>query len=56
MSKDLIRVAETSAPALRHPLTPAQFCDLVDIPPLLTRDRGFYRRYFAGLDVLDPST
>jgi predicted nucleic acid-binding protein len=23
---------------------------------LLTRDRGFYRRYFAGLDVLDPST
>jgi hypothetical protein len=22
---------------------------------LLTRDRGFYRRYFAGLKVLDPS-
>ena len=22
---------------------------------LLTRDRGFYRRYFAGLEVLDPS-
>jgi predicted nucleic acid-binding protein len=22
---------------------------------LLTRDRGFYRRYFAGLNVLDPS-
>ncbi len=22
---------------------------------LLTRDRGFYRRYFAGLRVLDPS-
>jgi len=21
---------------------------------LLTRDRGFYRRYFAGLKVLDP--
>lgn len=23
---------------------------------LLTRDRGFYRRYFAGLEVLDPAT
>ena len=23
---------------------------------LLTRDRGFYRRYFAGLQVLDPSS
>jgi predicted nucleic acid-binding protein len=22
---------------------------------LLTRDRGFYRDYFAGLDVLDPT-
>jgi predicted nucleic acid-binding protein len=22
---------------------------------LLTRDRGFYRRYFAGLRVIDPS-
>jgi predicted nucleic acid-binding protein len=22
---------------------------------LLTRDRGFYRRYFANLDILDPS-
>lgn len=22
---------------------------------LLTRDRGFYRRYFAGLKVLDPT-
>jgi predicted nucleic acid-binding protein len=22
---------------------------------LLTRDRGFYRRYFVGLQVLDPS-
>lgn len=22
---------------------------------LLTRDRGFYRRYFTGLSVLDPS-
>ncbi len=22
---------------------------------LLTRDRGFYRRYFAGLKVLDPA-
>ena len=22
---------------------------------LLTCDRGFYRRYFAGLEVLDPS-
>jgi predicted nucleic acid-binding protein len=23
---------------------------------LLTRDRGFYRRYFAGLKVLDPAS
>jgi hypothetical protein len=23
---------------------------------LLTRDRGFYRRYFADLAILDPST
>jgi predicted nucleic acid-binding protein len=23
---------------------------------LLTRDRGFYRRYFAGLRVIDPTT
>lgn len=23
---------------------------------LLTRDRGFYRAYFAGLSVLDPAT
>jgi predicted nucleic acid-binding protein len=22
---------------------------------LLTRDRGFYRRYFAGLRILDPA-
>lgn len=22
---------------------------------LLTRDRGFYRRYFAGLAIIDPS-
>jgi predicted nucleic acid-binding protein len=22
---------------------------------LLTRDRGFYRRYFAGLSIIDPS-
>lgn len=22
---------------------------------LLTRDRGFYRRYFEGLEILDPS-
>jgi predicted nucleic acid-binding protein len=23
---------------------------------LLTRDRGFYRKYFVGLHVLDPTT
>ncbi|MDQ7841931.1 MAG: PIN domain-containing protein [bacterium] len=22
---------------------------------LLTRDRGFYRRYFAGLSIIDPT-
>jgi hypothetical protein len=22
---------------------------------LLSRDRGFYRRYFAGLQIVDPS-
>ena len=30
-------------------------CTLIAADRLLTRDRGCYRRYFAGLKVLDPS-
>ncbi|HXC45052.1 MAG TPA: hypothetical protein VNU24_00485, partial [Solirubrobacteraceae bacterium] len=29
---------------------------MVKADRLLTRDRGFYRRYFADLAILDPAT
>jgi integrase/recombinase XerD len=35
MRKDLVRVANTTAVALRRPLTPVQFGDLAEIPPEL---------------------
>ncbi len=35
MRKDLVRVTNTAEPALRRPLTPAQFGDLADVPPEL---------------------
>jgi hypothetical protein len=35
MNKDLVRVGNTGAPALRRALTPAQFGDLAQVPPEL---------------------
>jgi hypothetical protein len=35
MKRDLVRVGNTGRPALRRPLTPAQFGDLAEIPPEL---------------------
>ena len=35
MKQDLVRVGNSAAVALRHPLTPAQFGDLAEIPPEL---------------------
>ena len=29
---------------------------LVQCEQLLTRDRGFYRRYFSGLKIIDPAS
>ena len=35
MKQQLVRATNATAPALRRPLTPAQFGDLAEIPPEL---------------------
>jgi hypothetical protein len=61
MKQDLVRVRNTSVPALRRPLTAAQFGDLAEIPPELewlanltnrkpaALTRSMSRSSFAGL-------